>query len=70
LNRPGFSKGYGLANVEKNIPNTPETAFAEAGSICFAAASLKMLSILSIIQSGKKGKDGSDQVIWEISANE
>jgi CubicO group peptidase (beta-lactamase class C family) len=44
-----FSKGYGLANVEKNIPNTPETRFM-IGSIT------KQFTAMLVTQLVEQGK--------------
>ncbi len=44
-----LSKGYGLANVEKNIPNTPETRFM-IGSIT------KQFTAMLVTQLAEKGK--------------
>jgi len=41
-----YSKGYGLANLEHNIPNSPQTAFSIASnSKQFTAASIVLLSL-------------------------
>jgi CubicO group peptidase (beta-lactamase class C family) len=51
-----FTKGYGLADVEKNIPNTPETMYG-IGSIT------KQFTSMLIIQLVEKGKLKLDDTI-------
>lgn len=54
-----FSKGYGLANVEKNIPNTPETQFG-IGSIT------KQFTAMLVTQLVEKGKLKFDNKLSEF----
>ena len=54
-----FSKGYGLANVEKNIPNTPETKFG-IGSIT------KQFTAMLVTQLIEKGKLRLDNTISDF----
>jgi len=51
-----FAKGYGLADVEKNIPNTPETKFM-IGSIT------KQFTAMLVTQLVEKGKIKLDNTI-------
>jgi len=51
-----FAKGYGLANVERNIPNTPETKFM-IGSIT------KQFTAMLITQLAEKGKVKLDDTL-------
>ncbi len=54
-----FAKGYGLANVERNIPNTPETKFM-IGSIT------KQLTAMLVTQLVEKGKLKLDNTISDF----
>jgi CubicO group peptidase (beta-lactamase class C family) len=54
-----FAKGYGLANVEKNIPNTPQTRFG-IGSIS------KQFTAMLITQLAEKGKLRLDNTIADF----
>ena len=54
-----FSKGYGLANVEQNIPNTPETQFM-IGSIT------KQFTAMLVTQLVEKGKLKLDNKISDF----
>jgi tetratricopeptide (TPR) repeat protein len=54
-----FSKGYGLANVEENIPNTPETRFS-IGSIT------KQFTAMLVTQLAEKGKLRLDNTISDF----
>lgn len=57
-----FAKGYGLANVERNIPNTPQTKFM-IGSIT------KQFTSMLVIQSVEKGKLRLDNKISDFLPN-
>ncbi|MGB2696378.1 MAG: serine hydrolase [Candidatus Zixiibacteriota bacterium] len=57
-----FSKGYGLANVEENIPNTPETRFG-IGSIS------KQFTAMLVTQLIEKGKLRLDNIISDFVPN-
>jgi CubicO group peptidase (beta-lactamase class C family) len=54
-----FSKGYGLANVERNIPNTPETKFM-IGSIT------KQFTAMLVTQLMEKGELRLDNTISDF----
>lgn len=54
-----FAKGYGLADVEKNIPNTPETKFM-IGSIT------KQFTAMLVTQLVEKGKLKLDNTISDF----
>jgi CubicO group peptidase (beta-lactamase class C family) len=54
-----FAKGYGLADVEQNIPNTPETKFM-IGSIT------KQFTAMLVMQLVEKGELGLDNVISDF----
>jgi CubicO group peptidase (beta-lactamase class C family) len=54
-----FAKGYGLADVEKNIPNTPETRFM-IGSIT------KQFTAMLVTQLVEKGKLKLDNTISDF----
>lgn len=54
-----FAKGYGLANVEQNIPNTPETKFM-IGSIT------KQFTAMMVMQLVEKGKLRLDNKISDF----
>ncbi|MGB2805091.1 MAG: serine hydrolase [Candidatus Zixiibacteriota bacterium] len=54
-----FAKGYGLANVEENILNTPETKF-KIGSIA------KQFTAMLVTQLVEKGKLGLDNTISDF----
>jgi len=54
-----FTKGYGLANVEKNLPNTPETRFP-IGSIS------KQFTAMLVTQLVEKGKLSLDNTIADF----
>ena len=51
-----LAKGYGLANIEQNIPNTENTKF-EIASIT------KLFTVVSILQLAEKGKLSLDEKI-------
>jgi len=57
-----FSKGYGLANVEKNLPNTPQTRFP-IGSIT------KQFTAMLVTQLVEKGKLNLDNKITDFVAD-
>jgi len=54
-----FAKGYGLADVEKNIPNTPDTQFG-VGSIT------KQFTALLVTQLLEQGKLTLDQTVSDF----
>jgi len=54
-----FAKGYGLADVEKNMPNTPETKFM-IGSIT------KEFTAMLVTQLAEKGKLKLDNTISDL----
>jgi CubicO group peptidase (beta-lactamase class C family) len=54
-----FAKGYGLADVEKNMPNTPETKFM-IGSIT------KQFTAMLVTQLAEKGKLALDNTISDF----
>jgi CubicO group peptidase (beta-lactamase class C family) len=54
-----FAKGYGLADVEKNMPNTPETKFM-IGSIT------KQFTAMLVTQLAEKGKLALDNTVSDF----